>query len=122
MLYCDYAGYIAAGGTMSAEQYSLWGPRASRKIDELTLARAEGHAADLETELADACAQMADAMQRLATARMDVPGLSSVNVDGYIESYINPAELERAAERTLYGILSDALGTDRYGLLYAGVG
>ena len=37
MLYCDYDTYSAMGGTMSAEQYGLWGPRASRKIDELTL-------------------------------------------------------------------------------------
>ena len=55
MLYCDYDTYSAMGGTMSAEQYGLWGPRASRKIDELTLGRAEGHAADLKTELEDAC-------------------------------------------------------------------
>ena len=93
MLYCDYDTYSAMGGTMSAEQYGLWGPRASRKIDELTLGRAEGHAADLETELADACAQMADAMQRLAAAKVAAPGLSSVNVDGYTESYMNPTEL-----------------------------
>lgn len=42
MLYCDYDTYSAMGGTMSAEQYGLWGPRASRKIDELTLGRARG--------------------------------------------------------------------------------
>ena len=41
MLYCDYDTYSAMGGTMSAEQYGLWGPRASRKIDELTLGRAD---------------------------------------------------------------------------------
>ena len=121
MLYCDYDTYSAMGGTMSAEQYGLWGPRASRKIDELTLGRAEGHAADLETELADACAQMADAMQRLAAAKIAAPGLSSVNVDGYIESYMNPTELARTAGHTLYSILSDALGPDRYGLLYRGM-
>ena len=97
MLYCDYDTYSAMGGTMSAEQYGLWGPRASRKIGELTLGRAEGHAADLETELADACAQMADAMQRLAAAKVAAPGLSSVNVDGYTESYMNPTELARTA-------------------------
>ena len=99
----------------------MWGPRASRKIDELTLGRAEGHAADLETELADACAQMADVMQRLAAAKIAAPGLSSVNVDGYIESYMNPTELARTAGHTLYSILSDALGPDRYGLLYRGM-
>lgn len=122
MLYCDYATYSAAGGSMSAEQYSVWGPRASRKIDELTLGRAEGHAADLKTELADACGQMADAMKAQAYARTASAGLAGVNVDGYSESYIAPADLTRAAKRTLYGILSDALGTDGYGLLYAGVG
>ena len=114
MLYCDYDTYSAMGGTMSAEQYGLWGPRASRKIDELTLGRAEGHAADLEMELADA-------MQRLAAAKVAAPGLSSVNVDGYTESYMNPTELARTAGHTLYSILSDALGPDRYGLLYRGM-
>lgn len=53
MLYCDYDTYSAMGGTMSAEQYGLWGPRASRKIRRADPPRAEGHAADLETELAD---------------------------------------------------------------------
>ena len=31
MLYCDYDTYSAMGGTMSAEQYGLWGPRAAPK-------------------------------------------------------------------------------------------
>ena len=121
MLYCDYDTYAAMGGAMSAEQYGVWGPRASRKIDELTLGSAEGHAADLKTELEDACSQMADAMLRLAAAKIAAPGLSSVNVDGYIESYMNPTELARTAGHTLYSILSDALGPDRYGLLYRGM-
>ena len=59
MLYCDYDTYSAMGGTMSAEQYGLWGPRASRKIDELTLGRAEGHAADLKTDTAKAMPPLA---------------------------------------------------------------
>ena len=64
---------------------------------------------------------MADAMLRLAAAKIAAPGLSSVNVDGYIESYMNPTELARTAGHTLYSILSDALGPDRYGLLYRGM-
>ena len=102
---------IASGGAGTADHIA----------DVLTLGRAEGHAADLETELADACAQMADVMQRLAAAKIAAPGLSSVNVDGYIESYMNPTELARTAGHTLYSILSDALGPDRYGLLYRGM-
>ena len=100
MLYCDYDTYTAMGGAMSAEQYGVWGPRASRKIDELTLGRAEGHAADLKTELEDACSQMADAMLQQSYAAVGAAG--------------------RAAAGALYDILSDSLGTDPYGLLYRG--
>lgn len=121
MLYCDYDAYTAAGGTMTQQQYGVWGPRASRKIDELTLGRAEGHARDLAAELADACGQMADAMLRQAGARANSAGglLASASNDGYSETYA-AATGGQGAARELYGILSDALGADLKGLLYRG--
>ena len=135
MLYCDYDTYTAMGGAMSAEQYGVWGPRASRKIDELTgagtadhiadvltLGRAEGHAADLKTELEDACSQMADAMLQQSNARSRSAGglLTAASNDGYSESYAAVGAAGRAAAGALYDILSDSLGTDPYGLLYRG--
>ena len=122
MLYCDYDTYAAMGGAMSAEQYGVWGPRASRKIDELTLGRAEGHAADLKTELEDACSQMADAMLQQSNARSRSAGglLTAASNDGYSESYAAVGAAGRAAAGALYDILSDSLGTDPYGLLYRG--
>lgn len=121
MLYCDYDAYTAAGGSMTEQQYGAWGPRASRKIDELTLGRAERHAEDLAAELADACGQMADAMLRQAQARASCAGglLASASNDGYSETYATGAVAQKAA-RELYGILSDALGADPKGLLYRG--
>ena len=122
MLYCDYDTYTAMGGAMSAEQYGVWGPRASRKLDELTLGRAEGHAADLKTELEDACSQMADAMLQQSNARSRSAGglLTAASNDGYSESYAAVGAAGRAAAGALYDILSDSLGTDPYGLLYRG--
>lgn len=122
MLYCDYDTYSAMGGAMSAEQYGVWGPRASRKIDELTLGRAEGHAADLKTELEYACSQMADAMLQQSNARSRSAGglLTAASNDGYSESYAAVGAAGRAAAGALYDILSDSLGTDPYGLLYRG--
>lgn len=122
MLYCDYDTYSTMGGAMSAEQYGVWGPRASRKIDELTLGRAEGHAADLETELAEACGQMADAMLQQSKARSRSAGgvLTAASNDGYSESYAAVETSGRASARALYDILSDSLGADPYGLLYRG--
>ena len=103
MLYCDYDTYAAMGGAMSAEQYGVWGPRASRKIDELTLGRAEGHAADLKTELEDACSQMADAMLQQSNARSRSAGglLTAASNDGYSESYAAVGAAGRAAAGAL---------------------
>ena len=122
MLYCDYDTYTANGGTMSAQQYGIWGQRASRKIDELTLGRAEAHAAELKAELADACGLMADAMLRQADIMRSSSGgmLTGANNDGYSESYAAGSNARRSASRELLGILSDALGVDKCNLLYKG--
>lgn len=121
MLYCDYRSYVRMGGLMTEEQYQIWGSRATRKIDQLTMGRAQAHKLYLAGELADACGQMADAMQRQAAARASSASglLAGASTDGYSERY--SAGNSRAAERELYRLLADALGNDSYGLLYAGI-
>lgn len=122
MVYCDYAAYQAAGGTMSAEQFATWGKRASRLIDHLTFGRASHHAEALADELADACARIADVlMNRAAAEKNAVSGLSSASNDGYSESYTNAGEAAKASASACYRILEEALGCDPYNLLYAGV-
>lgn len=121
-MYCDYSRYLSIGGEMPEDQYFVWGERASRKIDQMTFGRAKKYAGILQEELADACAQMADVMARqweFSTSGADA--LQSASNDGYSETYRNPAEIAKESEKTLRRILSDALGEDKYGLLYRGV-
>lgn len=123
MLYCDYETYTAQGGRMTAEQYGVWGPRASRKIDELTLGRAAAHAVDCAEALADACARMADSLQFQAGAMAArAGGVQSENNDGYSVSYGDARSALQAAEAEARTILQSALGADPCGLLYRGVG
>lgn len=128
MLYAEYAAYQAAGGSMTAKQYAIWGIRASRQIDRLTYGRAasalQAHPEALSDPLADACTQIADLLRKnneaLLRAASGISGAATT--DGYSESYgvdvMKAQAMARAACRTA---LADALGADPYNLLYAGV-
>lgn len=121
-MYCTYDQYIDLGGSMMEHEFSIWGPRASRKIDQLTLGRAKRHKDDLSEELADACAQIADLLKRGADySKSKEARLTSANTDGYIESYISAADAEANTQRDICIALADALGNDPYNLLYQGV-
>ena len=50
-----------------------------------------------------------------------VSGLAGASNDGYSETYSAPGDATKATSRICYAILEEALGTDPYGLLYAGV-
>ena len=122
MLYCDYTTYVTLGGEMTAAQYSVWGPRASRKIDELTYGRAESFATTLSSELADACAQISDLMKNAQSAQgLALQGIVSASNDGYSESYAGYDKVRQGTGRAVYLALRDTLGNDPYGLLYLGV-
>lgn len=122
-MYCTYDQYIDLGGTMMEHEFAVWGPRASRKIDQLTMGRAKRHKDDLSEELADACAQIADLLKRGSDYRdSDAHWLASANTDGYSESYISAADAEANTQRAVSEALAAALGNDPYNLLYQGVG
>ena len=122
MVYCDFGTYEDAGGVMSEDQFAIWGKRASRLIDRLTYGRASRYAEVLSSELADACAQIADVMLEQKNAEKDAArGISSASNDGYSESYADAGAASKAATRACRRILEDALGNDPYNLLYAGV-
>ncbi len=106
---------------MSLEEFRIWSLRASRKIDKLTMGRAEKFATELKDELADACSQMVDTMKQAMDYQKSSGTLASASNDGYSESYRSPAEVGQSLQSTLYQILSDALGNDLYNLLYRGV-
>lgn len=122
MPYCDYETYTDRGGQMTAQQYGVWGPRASRKIDELTLGRASAHRGDCAEELADACAQLADLLFQTEKRRIGAGLLlTGAATDGASETYLAGAQASRAVERAAWDILAGVLGGDPFGLLYRGI-
>ena len=121
MLYCAYTQYQASGGTLDEAAFEPLCKRASKLIDRYTFGRAESHAkdcADCAAMLADACAQIIDAMSAAQSA-CAVPGASSVSNDGYSVTFSTGALSERLATEA-QGILANALGNDPHGLLYRG--
>lgn len=127
MLYCSYAAYRLAGGGMTCDQYALWGPRASARIDRLTLGRAAAalaaHPEELAGPLADACGQIADLLAAAQTAQSRAAnGLTAAGTDGYTETYGAAHTAAGAAAAACRSALADALGADPFNLLYQGVG
>lgn len=107
---------------MSEEQFVIWSERASRLINRLTYGRASRYAEVLSSELADACAQIADVLFEQSNAEKTIArGISSASNDGYSESYFETSTVAKSASRACRRILEDALGSDPYNLLYAGV-
>lgn len=128
MLYLSYEDYHNTfGGLLTAQQYAVFGARASAVIDRLTMGRAEpaleAHP-DLKGPLESACFELAGALygKHMAFQRA-VKGVAGASTtDGYSEQYMDAQSARLAAENACYGILQDALGADVYGLLYQGVG
>ncbi len=127
MLYCDPTKYSLHGGsTIPEKQRDIWLQRASRKIDRMTYGRASSalaaHPDALKEALADACAQIADLLFTSRQARMAAAmGLSAATNDGISETYTDAQRAAAALEQSCYQTLRDALGSDPYNLLYAGV-
>lgn len=127
MLYCDPTKYSQNGGsTLPQEQRDIWLQRASRKIDRFTHGRASAalaaHPDDLKEALEDASAQIADLLFTSRQARMAAAmGLSAATNDGISETYTDAQRAAAALEQSCYQALQDALGSDPYHLLYAGV-
>ena len=122
MLYCSYAEYQMAGGTVSAETFGVLCSRASHLIDAATFGRAESHAAECEScrsALADACAQIVDLLAA-ASAAGNVPGAVSVSNDGYSVTFGSNASVNSTTRQEAAEIIRTALGADPHGLLYRG--
>lgn len=120
-MYCTYEQYIEKGGSMTSKDFEVWGFRASRMIDAVTMGRAKKYAEFVQDELADACARIADIMKQNSECQAKSLNLASSSTDGYSESYISAEAAERNVKRSIYSALSEPLGDDRYNLLYAGV-
>lgn len=122
MTYCDWHSYrIYGSGTMDEPAFRAWSRRASRIIDRLTAGRAKLYTCELAEELADACAQICDALKRRQEVMASGLGLASASNDGISESYRGGDEVAASTEAVCYQILRDCLGHDRYNLLYSGV-
>jgi len=123
MLYCSYAEYQMAGGTVSENAFGVLCSRASRLIDAATFGRAESHAAGCEScrgALADACAQLVDVLAA-ASAAGNVPGAASISNDGYSVTFGSNASVNAATRQEVAEIIRTALGADPHGLLYRGL-
>lgn len=119
-MYCTFDRYKALGGGMSEEQYGVYGPRAARRIDDLTQGRAARFADTLAAELAQANADMADLLAASGHCGA-AAGLTGFSNDGYSEQYADAKTARRALNAALADALREALGADPCGLLWQGV-
>lgn len=122
--YCSFDTYTNGPflHLLKEEEYGTWAVKASRLIDRLTNGRASRHKDVLAEELAYACGQIAEAMYSAQDGKPTaIRGVAAFSNDGYSESYASSRDLRAAIDRTCYGILEEALGSDPYGLLYLGV-
>lgn len=122
--YCDFVDYINGPfvHSLNEREYDDWATKASYLIDNLTHGRASAHAEALSSELAYACGQIAEILHQSHAGKMAaVSGLAGASNDGYSETYSASGDVTKTTNRICYAILEEALGTDPYGLLYAGV-
>lgn len=122
--YCSFDTYTNGPflHLLKEEEYGTWAVKASRLIDRLTNGRASRHKDALASELAYACGQIAEVLQSSQAGKIAaVKGVTAFSNDGYSESYASSRDFQEAINRTCYGILEEALGSDPYGLLYLGV-
>lgn len=121
-MYAGYTAYLNYGGTMSEEQYLVYGERAAGQIDRLTLGRAARYADVLTEELQSANAAMADLLLNADEARQrGALGVTAANTDGYSESYGAATDNRKALRTAMMEVLQESLGADPYGLLYRGL-
>lgn len=122
--YCDYEDYVngPCSNVLSEQDFYPWATRATYLIDNLTHGRASAHAEALSSELAYACGQIAEILHQSNAGKMAaVSGLAGASNDGYSETYSASGDVIKTTNRICYAILEEVLGTDPYGLLYAGV-
>jgi len=122
--YCSFDSYSNGPFTNSipAVEYDRWATKATFLIDNLTHGRASARAEALSSELAYACGQIAEVLKQSHSAKIAAAsGLAGASNDGYSETYFTSGDVTRTTNRICYAILEEALGTDPYGLLYAGV-
>lgn len=122
--YCGLDDYMNGPFSQSIpyDDYFSWAQQATILIDSLTHGRASAHAEALSSELAYACGQIAEILHQSHTGKMAaVSGLAGASNDGYSETYSASGDVTKTTNRICYAILEEALGTDPYGLLYAGV-
>lgn len=122
--YCEFADYTNGpfAHSLTKQEFDAWATKASYLIDTLTHGRASAHAEALASELAYACGQIAEVLKQSHVAKMAAAGgLTGASNDGYSETYSAAGEVSKNTNRICYAILDEALGTDPYGLLYAGV-
>lgn len=122
--YCSYNDYYDGpfNNSIPAEEVDRWVTKATFLIDSLTHGRASAHAEALSSELAYACGQIAEILHQSHAGKIAaVSGLAGASNDGYSETYSASGDVTKATNRICYAILEEALGTDPYGLLYAGV-
>lgn len=122
--YCGIDDYMNGpfSNSIPAEDYISWAQQATILIDRLTHGRASAHAEALSSELAYACGQIAEVLHKSHAGKMAaVSGLAGASNDGYSETYSASGDVTKTTNRICYAILEETLGTDPYGLLYAGV-
>ena len=122
--YCDFSDYMNGpyNHILSETDFYTWATKASYFIDNLTHGRASAHAEALSSELAYACCQIAEVLHQSHAGKMAVvSGLAGASNDGYSETYSASGDVTKTTNKICYAILEEALGTDPYGLLYAGV-
>lgn len=126
MAYLTYAEYVAYGGTLSEQDFTLAEFKARSRIDWMTLARVQNMAVvPEEVKLAMMVLIKVDAKYS-ADAQTDSAIVSSFSTDGYSESYGGISEQTASAEnqvtqevyRMLFGVLDD----NGVPLIYKGVG
>ena len=120
-MYCLFDYYRATGGSMTDEQFAVYGPRAARRIDDLTQGRAARFADAMADELAQANAAMADLLLAASERCGAAAGLTGFSNDGYSEQYADAKTARRALNAALTDALREALGSDPCGLLWQGV-
>lgn len=128
--YCDYPTYVndmphySARDSLPLDEanFDRWAFKASYMVDKLTYGRAPKYRDILQSELAYACASIAEILARAETGKTAAAsGLSGASNDGYSESYAAGKGITATINKLCYDALEDALGADPYGLLYAGV-
>ena len=126
MAYLTYAEYLAYGGDMSQQDFTLAEFKARSRIDRMTLARVQYmQTVPEEVKLAMMCIIKVDSKYS-ADAQVGDAIVASFSTDGYSESYGGVSEQTEAVEKELtkqvqtylFGVLDDT-GVP---LIYLGVG